>query len=137
MLTRAMADARLDRVFNRLDQRIPDWEREIVLDELDMGNPDICLLAQVYGTFEAGCDDLFPDPAENPANFGVCCSQRDHFDSLHTEESDAEYELLTRRAKKKIRRRLRNKPHEERPLQREWHIPAWVGRFAWAFPMFA
>ena len=136
MLTRAIAEARLDRLFNRLDKYIPDWERKVVLDELDQADPDNCLFAQLYGTYEAGCEEIFTDPDTSPTNFGVCASQNDTFDSAHIEESDDEYRLLTKVAKKKIRRRLRNKPHEE-PQGQSWPIPKWVERFAWLLPMFA
>lgn len=41
-----------------LDQKRPGWENEISLVELDLKDPNDCVLGQVYGSFGTGANDL-------------------------------------------------------------------------------
>jgi hypothetical protein len=43
---------------NLLDYHRPGWEREIDIEHLDMGDTDFCVLGQLYGDYESGCDAL-------------------------------------------------------------------------------
>jgi hypothetical protein len=55
--TQAERDAFL-RGVNRLDEHMPGWADEISLPRLDMGDPDSCILGQLFGYWSKGVNLL-------------------------------------------------------------------------------
>lgn len=41
-----------------LDRVIPGWENSVNLDALDMSSVESCILAQVFGTYNSGVEEL-------------------------------------------------------------------------------
>lgn len=61
------ADA-VQRGIAKLDEHVPDWRGRIRLDYLDMGDPESCIVGQVFkheGGFNAGLSKLGIINAEN------------------------------------------------------------------------
>jgi hypothetical protein len=115
MLTREIAEARIERLFSLLDRKEgPGWEHLIVLPELDQAVPETCVVGQVYGDYGIGCATLFSDNRA-AIEHGVCLPG-DKDESFDT-GADADYRLLTAVAKEKLIERLKHKPPEQ---EREW-----------------
>ena len=41
-----------------LDQDLPDWEKRVTLETLDIASRDACILAECYGGYHAGLKKL-------------------------------------------------------------------------------
>ena len=54
----AADEARVELGSKLLDKISPGWDRKIDLGSLDIAHPYCCILCQVYGSFQAGLEQL-------------------------------------------------------------------------------
>jgi hypothetical protein len=52
------ATKRVRRGSELLDRHRPGWEREVDTEQLDLGDTAHCLLGQLYGDYQSGCDAI-------------------------------------------------------------------------------
>ena len=51
--------SRVNRGVVYLDRKFPDWETYVELENLDMGDSDSCVIAQIFGEYWQGIERLF------------------------------------------------------------------------------
>ncbi len=57
-----------------LDRFYPDWHKHVDLDTLDMFDTRRCVLAQLYGTFRMGMNELGDFTPDWPQRHGFDCT---------------------------------------------------------------
>lgn len=89
--------ARVKRGIALLEERYgPTWVDQMRLEDLQLSDESCCVLGQIYGAYERGCDILEIDSAEmSPATFGFDVGPED--DSYDPLQRAWEAEIGSRR----------------------------------------
>lgn len=121
MLTRAIAEANVEAGMALFDRTVPDWELAMNVHKLNVYDPELCPLGQLFGDYAVGGDTigLLDDDGLIPYGLNAFIAKDDTLDTVwnYTEVGIDEYvadcKLLTRTWKKKLVARLRQKGYRK------------------------
>lgn len=87
-----MMQDRIKRGLELLDTEARGWENEIDLTILDMGDSDVCILGQLYGTYRDGLEALTLSLSPEEAGF-----ERVAGESTYTELTQTWTEIIRKK----------------------------------------
>lgn len=62
--TMGTMEERVDRGVALLDEKFPSWKRVVSAEVLDMSQPDLCIMGQLFGGYGIGLDNIGIDNYE-------------------------------------------------------------------------